>query len=66
MEVKVFETNTESDSIQVWKNRLQGWWDKMLEIRALRKLRRGGTVVSKVLHAFIFTIMKIFLFVIKI
>jgi len=48
MEVKVFETESDSppESIQVWKNRLQSWWDKMLEIRTLRKLRRGMLVIN--------------------
>ena len=48
MEVKVFETESDSppESIQVWKNRLQSWWDKILEIRTLRKLRRGMLVIN--------------------
>ena len=48
MKVRVFETESDSppESIQIWKNRLQSWQDKMLEMRTLRKLRKGMLLIN--------------------
>ncbi|CAG8638248.1 793_t:CDS:2 [Paraglomus brasilianum] len=42
VKVRVFKTESDSppESIQIWKNRLQSWRDKMLEMRTLCKLRK--------------------------